>query len=150
MSKDFERTYIYGNAARNIDVKRALEESPTGEPLRVIKGRRKQELKRHMGFIYVFFLAVCVTVTGYALFGYLRYQSEISVLSDRISAHEAELNNLTLANDDEYSKMINAIDYDQVRTKAIEMGMVYPSEDQIITYTRENSDYVRQTNNLSD
>ncbi len=149
MSKDFERKYIYGTAARNIDVKRALEEAPTGEPLRTLKGQRKKEHKMHMGFLYVFFLSACVTVMGYALFGYLRLQSEISVLSNDISVHETQLNNLTLANDDEYSKMVNAIDYELIRTKAIEMGMVYPSEDQIITYTRENSDYVRQTNNLA-
>lgn len=150
MSEEFKRTYVYGSAARNIDVRRAIEEAPTGEPLRTIRGEQKKEHKMHMGFIYVLFLVGCVTVTGYALFSYLRLQSEISLLTNRISAHETQLNNLTLANEDEYSKMINAIDYDEIRTKAIEMGMVYPSEDQIITYTRENSDYVRQTNNLSD
>ncbi|MCR5279757.1 MAG: cell division protein FtsL [Lachnospiraceae bacterium] len=150
MSEDFKKTYVYGSAARNIDVKRALEEAPTGEPLRTLRGEQKKQHKMHMGFVYVLFLVGCVAITGYALFSYLKLQSEISTLSNNISVHETMLNNLTLANDDEYSKMINAVDFDEIRKTAIEMGMVYASEDQIITYTRENSDYVRQTNDLSD
>ncbi len=58
---------------------------------------------------------------------------------------------MTLANDDEYSKIVNAVDYDYIRQVAIEeLGMVYASEDQIVSYTRENSDYVRQLTGLSD
>ncbi len=151
MSEEFKNRYVYGSAARNIDVRQALDEAPTGEPLRTLRGEQKKEHKMHMGFVYVLFLIACVTVTGYGLFTYLRLQSEITTLSNNISVHETQLNNLTLANEDEYSKMINAVDFDQIRKIAIEeLGMVYASEDQIITYTRENSDYVRQTNGLSD
>ena len=104
----------------------------------------------HMGFVYVLFLMAAVTVMGYALISYLKLQSDIAGLSDNISYYETKLNNLTLANDDEYSKMINAVDFDEIRRIAIEeLGMVYASEDQIISYVRENSDYVRQINDLS-
>ena len=49
------------------------------------------------------------------------------------------------------SKIVNAVDYDYIRQVAIEeLGMVYASEDQIVSYTRENSDYVRQLTGLSD
>ncbi|MCR4728786.1 MAG: cell division protein FtsL [Lachnospiraceae bacterium] len=143
--------YMYGNAARNIDVRKAIEEAPTGEPLRTLRGERKKAHKMHMGFVYVLFLAVAVVVMGYALISYLKLQSEITSLSDSISVHQTALNNLTLANDDEYSKMVNAVDFDEIKRIAIEeLGMVYASEDQIIAYTRENSDYVRQINDLSD
>ncbi len=88
---------------------------------------------------------------GYALVGYLKLQADITRTVENISYLETTLNNLTLANDDEYSKMINAVDFDEIRRVAIEeLGMVYASEDQIITYTRENSDYVRQLNDLND
>ncbi len=149
--KSMRNSYVYGNTARNIDVLRAIEEAPTGEPLRTLRGEQKKAHKMHVGFLYAFFLVAAITVTGYGLISYLRLQSEITTLANNVSVRETQLNNLTLANEDEYSKMINAVDFDEIRRVAIEeLGMVYASEDQIISYTRENSDYVRQMNDLSD
>lgn len=149
--KTMRNSYVYGNTARNIDVLRAIEEAPTGEPLRTLRGEQKKAHKMHVGFLYAFFLVAAIAVTGYGLISYLRLQSEITTLANNVSVRETQLNNLTLANEDEYSKMINAVDFDEIRRVAIEeLGMVYASEDQIISYTRENSDYVRQMNDLSD
>lgn len=142
--------YVYGNAARNIDVRTAIEERPTGAPLREIKGNQIRTKKMHMSFMYVLFLVGAMMVTGYALVSYLRLQSDIANLNENVSFYETRLNNLTLANDDEYSKMIEAVDLETIRTVAItELGMVYPNEDQIVSYVRENSDYVRQINDLT-
>ncbi|MBP5453329.1 MAG: cell division protein FtsL [Lachnospiraceae bacterium] len=141
--------YVYDTTARNIDVKKAIEERPSFSPLKVYEGENLQE-KKNMSFFYVLFLTVAVFVTAYALVSYLRLQSEIANSVENIAIYEQRLNNLTLANDDEYSKMINAIDYDEIKRIAIEeLGMVYASEDQIVTYTRENSDYVRQLSDIS-
>ncbi|MBQ3891147.1 MAG: cell division protein FtsL [Lachnospiraceae bacterium] len=141
--------YVYDTTARNIDVKEAIEERPSFSPLKVYEGQNLQE-KKNMSFFYVLFLTVAVFVTAYALVSYLRLQSEIANSVENIAIYEQRLNNLTLANDDEYSKMINAIDYDEIKRIAIEeLGMVYASEDQIVTYTRENSDYVRQLSDIS-
>ena len=142
--------YVYGNTARRLDVQKAIEEKPTGEPLRIIRGNRRLERKMTVSFPYVLFLMLAMCTLGVSLVKYLEVQSDITCLSENISTYEARLNNLTLANDDEYSKMINATDLEEIREIAInELGMVYASEDQIITYTRENSDYVRQLNDLS-
>ena len=150
-TKTMRSSYVYGNTARNIDVRRAIEEAPTGEPLRTLRGERKKAHKMHVGFLYALVLIAAITITGYGLISYLRLQSEITTLANNVSVHETQLNNLTLANEDEYSKMVNAVDFDEIRRVAIEeLGMVYASEDQIISYTRENSDYVRQMNDLSD
>ena len=103
-----------------------------------------------MSFLYVAFLLGAFVLLGKSLISYVQLQSDLTASANRISAYEQELNNLTLANDDEYSKMINAIDYDEIKRIAIEeLGMVYASEDQIVTYTRENSDYVRQLSDIS-
>lgn len=142
--------YINGTAARNIDVRTAINEAPTGSPLRELRGEKLRRSKMNMNFIQVLFLAGAMAVLGYSMVSYLRLQSEITDLIENVSYYEASLNNLTLENDDEYSKMIESIDYDEIKRSAIEdLGMVYASKDQIITYTRENSDYVRQVNDLS-
>ena len=86
-----------------------------------------------------------------SLVSYLKLQSDITTMVDTISKDERILNNLTLENDDEYSKIVNAVDYDYIRKVAIEeLGMVYASEDQIVSYSREYSDYVRQLADVSD
>ncbi|MBR5760837.1 MAG: cell division protein FtsL [Lachnospiraceae bacterium] len=147
----YKNNYMRDNLARNIDVREALKERPTGEPLREYRGELKKQRKMSMGFLYVAFLGLAVVVLAASLVSYLKLQNDITTMVDDIAYYEQTLNNLTLANDDEYSKIVNAVDYDYIRKVAIEeLGMVYASEDQIVSYTRENSDYVRQLTGLSD
>ncbi|SCX12048.1 hypothetical protein SAMN02910339_01703 [Lachnospiraceae bacterium YSD2013] len=147
----YKNNYMRDNLARNIDVREALKERPTGEPLREYRGELKKQSKMSMGFLYVAFLGLAVVVLAASLVSYLKLQNDITTMVDDIAYYEQTLNNLTLANDDEYSKIVNAVDYDYIRQVAIEeLGMVYASEDQIVSYTRENSDYVRQLTGLSD
>ena len=147
----YKNNYMRDNLARNIDVREALKERPTGEPLREYRGELKKQRKMSMGFLYVAFLGLAVVVLAASLVSYLKLQNDITTMVDDIAYYEQTLNNLTLANDDEYSKIVNAVDYDYIRKVAIEeLGMVYASEDQIVSYERENSDYVRQLTGLSD
>ncbi len=142
-------SYVYGNTARTLDVKKALSEAPTGEPLRAAKSENRKAHKMNMSFVYVLFLLGSMMITGYSLMTYIKLQTAITTKADSIATCETRLNNLTLANDDEYSKMINTVDLDAIRTVAIEkLGMVIPTSNQKITYTRENSDYVRQVNDI--
>lgn len=143
--------YSYGSLARNLDVVKATNEAELRPVVHSTERHVKTESRRGFGFVYALFLSAMLAVTGIALISYIKLQSDITSMVDNIASYESTLNNLTLANDDEYSKMINTIDYEEIKRVAIEeLGMVYASEDQIITYTRENSDYVRQLNDLSD
>jgi len=143
-------SYIYGTAARQIDVKKALQEAPSRKPLVELRAEQLKAKKMNTSPIYVAFFAIAMVVLGMVLVSYLSLQSDITILVRNISNYEAEANRLTLENDSNYSKMIESIDYEEIRRSAIEdLGMVYPSQDQIITYTRENSDYVRQVNDLT-
>ena len=48
-------------------------------------------------------------------------------------------------NDAAYSKAIVSVDLDKIRDIAInELGMVYANQDQIVTYEKQDKDYVRQ------
>lgn len=142
-------SYTYGNVARNLDVVREIENIPQRE-IREVK-KTNTDKKQGLGLFYVGYLLAMLGVVVCALVSFIRLNSDITSMAENISYYEQTLNNLTLANDDEYSKMVNTIDYDEIRRVAIEeLGMVYASDDQIISYSRENSDYVRQLNNLSD
>ncbi len=149
--RQFNNSYIRGTAVSREDTKRLMEEAPSYSNLYALENEKKKAKRMNMSFVYIVFLFAALTVMGYLLFTYLRLQSDITKLVDNISAYESELDNLTLANDDEYSKISNVIDLDEIRRIAIEeLDMVYPLEDQIVSYERENSDYVIQLSDLSD
>lgn len=143
--------YINGTAARNIDVRTAIEQAPTGEPLRKLNGEARRAKRMTMSLAYVLFLSIIFTLTGMAVVKYVSLQAELTASAERIAVYENKLNKLTLANDDEYSKMVNTVDLDEIRRIAIEeLGMVYASEEQVIAYDREYSDYVRQVADIQD
>ena len=55
------------------------------------------------------------------------------------------VNYLKLSNDAAYSKAVSSVDLDKIRDIAInELGMVYANQDQIVTYEKQDKDYVRQ------
>lgn len=139
---------VYGNTA--LELNAAIEKAPTHEPWKRYQGEDVCEQRMHRGFSNLVALVASCVVLGLVLVSYIKLRSDISVLNDDISRYETQLNNLTLENDDEYSKMVNAVDFDEIRRIAIEeLGMTYASEDQIVLYERENSDYVRQVNSLT-
>lgn len=143
-------SYVYGNVVRNMDVVEALEAPATGAPLRELKARNREERRNHISFGNILFLTLALLAVAYSLISYLKLQSEIASMNENIAVYETRLNNLTLANDDEYSKIFNTVDFDYIRTVAIEeLGMTYATEDQIISYERNNSDYVRQVNDMN-
>ena len=76
---------------------------------------------------------------------YLRYKSEITAKMSTVASLEEELASLKEDNDAYYSQVTSAVDISEIKKKAIgELGMKYPSEDQIQTYTTEGNSYVRQ------
>jgi hypothetical protein len=58
---------------------------------------------------------------------------------------QSELAELKEANDTKYNSVMDSVNLDEIRTKAQEeLGMVYASQDQIITYESPATDYVEQ------
>lgn len=137
-----DRSYVYGNTARQLDVRRAIREPEHRENHAV---RRNREKAAHMNLGYVLFLATALIAAGVILIGYIRLQSELTNSIKHISVLESQLNDLRLSNDEEYSRIESSVNLDEIKRIAIEeLGMTYPSEGQIVTYSAEGSDYVRQ------
>ena len=52
---------------------------------------------------------------------------------------------MRLANDEEYNRIVNSIDLEEIKRIAMgELGMVYAQEGQVITYENKGYDYMRQ------
>lgn len=133
--------YIQGSAVPKT-VQQEIE-----EPIRRLShhtARNRQYAKR-MNPGYILFLTMAMAVTAIALISYINLQSEITSNVKTISQLESELNTLRLANDEAYSRATGNIDLEEVKRVAIgELGMTYATEGQIITYSGEGSDYVKQ------
>lgn len=135
--------YIDGTAARQLDVRRAIEEEPKRQ---LSHGTRKnRERAHHMNFGYVLFLALAMLVAGYVLIGYIQVQADLTAQLEQIASLESELNYLRLYNEDELARINSNINLEEIKQVAIgELGMVYAEEGQILFYENEGSDYVRQ------
>lgn len=139
--------YIDGNTARQLDVRRAIEE----EPRRRLSNetRKNREKAYHMNFGYVVFLVAALFVAGYVLIGYIQMQADLTSQMQTIASLESELNSLKLANDEELIRINSSLDLEEIKRIAIgELGMVYATEGQIINYTNEGSDYVIQIGDI--
>lgn len=135
--------YMYDNTARQLDVRRAIEEQPKKRLSTAARKNRDKAVYMNLG--YVTFLVLAMLVTASVLINYIQLQSQITNNVEQISYLERQLNDLKLANDEEYSRITSSIDLEEIKRIAIgELGMQYASEGQIVTYTNEGSDYVKQ------
>lgn len=135
--------YIYGNTARNLDVRRAIEEEPRKKLSTAARKNRDKAV--YMNFSYVLFLIAAMLITGMVLINYVQLQSQITNNVETIAGLESTLNSMKLENDEEYSKIASSINLEEIKRIAIgELGMTYASQGQIVTYTNEGSDYVKQ------
>ncbi len=135
--------YIQGSAVRKLDVAREIELSPKKKLSNT--ARKNREKAEHMSLGYVLFLSIALFATGCILVGYIGLQSDITNSIKRIASLERELNDLKLANDEEYNRITSSVDLEEVRKVAIqELGMQYAEEGQIVVFESENNDYVKQ------
>ena len=94
---------------------------------------------------YVVFLSIAAIATVFLCVAYLKlqaagitYRSEIAVLESRIST-------MRLANDNAYEDAVSSVNMEQVKEIAVnDLGMTYAKEGQIITYSSQDGDYIRQ------
>lgn len=139
--------YVYGNTAREIEITREMEE-PRRQPRPQV--RKNRERARHMSAGYVLFLAAALCTAALVLVNYIQLQAQLTNLTKSVASKESELNSMRIANDEEYNRILNSINLEEVKRIAIgELGMTYAEEGQIITYTNERNDYMRRATDES-
>lgn len=135
--------YIYGNAARRLEPQRRPSEKPEKKPQNEV--RKNRDKARHMSAGYVLFLAAALCTSAVILVNYLRHQSELTNLTESVAAKQSQLNDLRTSNNEEYNRIINSIDLEEIKRIAMsELGMIYAQEGQVIEYEGKSNDYMRQ------
>lgn len=141
-TSDTRGVYIHGNTARRLEVARPLEE-PRRQPGHEV--RKNRDKARHMSAGYVLFLAAALCAAAFILVNYIQLQAELTNKTKSVAKKESQLNSLRIANDEEYNKIINSVNLEDIKRIAIgELGMVYAEEGQIIMYKGESYDYMRE------
>lgn len=160
MSRQKERrphdTYIYedGNTVRRLDAvpdyheerKKRKEERRISEQKRRRRraARRNRERALKMNAGYVAFLSVCVMAAALTCSAYVKLQSDLTIRQRSIYKLESEISSLRMDNDAAYKRITAAVNLKAIRKQAKKLGMKYPSKNQVIYYTIDNSDYMTQ------
>ena len=141
MARKRER-YVYGNTARAL---RPIEQE-VRSPKRVsTRSRRSIDRDTGMNPGFMIFMTLAMVLTGIVCVQYIRLQSSLTNYVSTLSAMEIELQQLRAENDDYESRIKGAIGLESIKKRAMdELGMSYATDDQIVVYNSDGTDYVRQ------
>lgn len=134
---------MYGNVAYDTNVRRQLEE----EPRRRLSNetRKNRDKAHHMSLGYVAFLLAALCTCAVVLINYVQLQSALTSSTRNVARLESQLNSLKLSNDEEYNRITRNVDLEEIKRIAIgELGMTYAEEGQIVLYSNDGADYMRQ------
>ena len=145
-------TYLYGSAAPK------LEPTPQRRPLReeerrtAPQRRQKVQAKPYPVNMPLLVLSIVAFIAlGAMMIQYIRLNSEITAITAANTKLESQISDLRAENDEYYGRIMNSVDLEKVREVAImDLGMVYASEGQVITYDSHMDDYVEQSRVIKD
>lgn len=144
--------YVDGNTVRRLEGepeerrRRQLEkerEQRRRESRHVAK--KNQEKALSMGMGYVVFCALAVVLTCAVCVIYIQLQSDITSRMKNISRLESQVTDMRADNDAAIKRIDLSTDLEAVKKTAMtQLGMTYASDDQIIYYSVDDSDYMNQ------
>lgn len=154
---DGNGAYVDGNTVRRYET--VPREAPRRDPRREQEERREQERKRQarraakanqqramqMSPGYILFLSAALILTVGVCVIFLKLQAEVHHNMKQIATLESQVLELKTDNDAALKKIEGSVDLETVRDIAInQMGMRYPTQEQIIYFQVDEDDYMNQ------
>lgn len=166
-TSDLYAEYVYGNTVRKMQAAPAYmperaPQRPERAPQRPQRTpQQEQELRRKkaaakknrqrakmMNGRYVLFLSavtcLCALVAGL----FVMMQADVTTNMKQIASLEAQISELKIANDAVEKRLDTTVNLEEIKEEALRLGMVYPSEEQIIEYSVEHTDYMNQYSDI--
>lgn len=153
--------YVEGTTVRELAPERAPKRAPQRNPREIerqrklknrrnaVRRNRERELSMNLGFVT--FLCVCVIIGVFACAYLVKMQSTVTQNLNKIAALEAEVTDLRTTNDETAKRLEASVDLNQIKETAInELGMTYPTEDQIIYYHVDKTNFMDQYGDVSE
>lgn len=145
---DRDNSYIEGSAVRKLQPDYEKQEYER-RVMRTRSAHRSVVKAAPMNMGYIAVAAVAFVIVCCVLMSYIKLQSDITNHITSISKLESQLNEMRLANDETYTKIMSSVDLEEIKRIAVnELGMKYAKEGQVIEYTGEGNDYVRQYSDI--
>ncbi len=147
-----DSVYIEGNTVRTAEAVPERKPEQPQRSRREIREQREREqaanrnLERAMalGHGYVAFLTLATAICFVVCLTFIHLQSGVSEHMSTIATMETALSNQRAANDLAESRLETSMTLDEVKARAEDMGLVYPTTSQIQYFTVESSDYMNQ------
>lgn len=139
--------YVDGNTVRH------TKKKPVKKPQKQIStSTQKNRAKAmSMGPGFVAFLSVVCIMILVVCVSYVQTKSQITARIQEVASLESELSQLKADNDAYQSMVETSVDIETIKKTAInKLGMKYPSDDQMMSYTTQRSSYVRQYQDVPD
>ncbi len=158
MARDY-RNYYNGNAAKALNAIpdnweegfREREEQRKSE--RDVRRSRRESQRAELRFAkeiersrsYLILMSIAVLVVAFFSIGYIKFNSDLTMRLNNISKLEKQVSNLTASNDSLSKRLGGTVLLSDIRDIAInEYGMAYPTDEQIVYYHIDNSDFMTQ------
>ncbi|MBQ8799763.1 MAG: hypothetical protein IJZ55_09385 [Lachnospiraceae bacterium] len=138
---------VDGTAARQLQVVPDYERQHEQETrTRVVEQPKKApKLSHGIDFISMILLSVALVITLYLCYNYLQVQGNIVQLERDVMVMEQELDIMLAKNDALEDGLNGQVDWEQVYLTAVgELGMVYPNNNEVITYESRETGHVIQ------
>lgn len=137
--------YVTGTAVRQPERQPERKQAPKRVERTQARPVKRTGKNNQFSLPFFMFLMCTMVFCGLVLVSHVSVKSEITATNEEITALESKLNNMRLENDEDYSRIKNGVDLEEIRMKAIgKLGMTYATEGQIIYYSEMDDDYVRQ------
>lgn len=134
--------YVYGNTARAL---RPIDDDVKSPRKLSNKSRKNIDRDTSMSPGFMLFITLAMVLAGFACMQYIRLQSSITSYVSTISKLEIELESVKAENDDYESRIKGAVGLEEIKKRAMDdLGMSYASDEQIVVYESDGTDYVRQ------
>jgi cell division protein FtsL len=149
--------YINGNTVRELETSpaRKPKTNPREQEEQKRRARRKNAARRnreralYMSKGYVAFLTLCVALSAFFAVTYVKVQADVTQRMKTIASLESQITDLRADNDANYKRITTSVDLNEIKDIAMnQLGMTYASEDQIIYYSVENSNYMDQYSDI--
>ncbi|HHT58029.1 cell division protein FtsL [Herbinix luporum] len=151
--REFNVDYAMGNYNAVPD----RQTRPIPEPQRRVETRPQKQVRRQprelsgISKTSLFILILAIGATLYFCIEFLMLQNQVSKMERDIISMERNLTAMKNENDAAYEQIEKVYDLDYVYNIAVnELGMVYPNNNEIITFKKADENYVRQYADIPD
>lgn len=147
MSDNRNRMYVYGTAAQNVPKRQDEPRIKTPKRANVTKKRAKKSERMNVFAFGVLLMGLFFVLTAYSK--YIDIHTKTLDASRVLTVKERELQKLKSENDAKEDSLNSKVELQQIYEVATtQYGMVHANENQIIVYKKNESEYIKQNEDI--